>query len=66
MFQLDRHVYDATRISNEIKDLENKYQTLQSFRAQLSKDSNSSPVPALGNLSMYHGGLVFCLDCLID
>ncbi|KAL9555961.1 hypothetical protein MBANPS3_002110 [Mucor bainieri] len=45
------HVYDATRISNEIIDLENKHQTLQGFKAQLSKDSNSNPAPALANMT---------------
>ncbi|KAF1806303.1 hypothetical protein FB192DRAFT_1349837 [Mucor lusitanicus] len=45
------HVYDATRISNDIKDLEIKYQTLQNFKDQLSKDSNSNPAPALTNMS---------------
>ncbi|CAO3612392.1 unnamed protein product [Mucor fragilis] len=45
------HIYDATRISNEIKDLENKYQTLQGFKLQLSKDGNANPAPALANMS---------------
>ncbi|CEP10538.1 hypothetical protein [Parasitella parasitica] len=44
------HIYDSTRIGNDIKTVNNKLQSLLAIRNQLAKDSNNS-VPDLRNMN---------------